>query len=223
MHREPSWSTIPPRSPGMLPRGRLHLHAEALPRPSPARGRGLAEPVSHLPFAAHQQVTPVASWRLNRCGKERAVAMETRCQTGRAAPSLKTRHELCRPTDEEEPEQLTGSTGPRGCKPQPPAPRKMGKMHKGDSRQWCRWDALLQERTGGGTVRMLRTKWQSTVHPVTGTARPWGRSLLPPVWGHARGAHASPELGGLAAPCIPHPHCRCTHSHSWPPHGQEHP
>lgn len=84
----------PTAVPRDAPRGSARLHAEALPWPSLDQGWGPAKPVPHLPFISHQQVTLVGSWWLNHCGKERAVAMETRCQTGRAAPSVKTWCEL---------------------------------------------------------------------------------------------------------------------------------
>lgn len=63
---------IPPCSPGMLPGDQLH--AEAPPWPCPAWGQGPAEPVAHLALGERRE--PLR-WRRNRCGKERAVAMET--------------------------------------------------------------------------------------------------------------------------------------------------
>lgn len=72
-----------PSCTGYSSAGQLHPHTEGCPCPLLAQHQGPAEPIPHLPFTTRQRVAPVASWRLNCCGKERAVAMETRCQIGR--------------------------------------------------------------------------------------------------------------------------------------------
>lgn len=80
---EPGCSQIPRAPTGYSSAGQLHPHAQGCPCPLLAQHQGPAEPIPHLPFTTRQRVAPVASWRLYCCGKERAVAMETRCQIGR--------------------------------------------------------------------------------------------------------------------------------------------
>lgn len=93
MHKEPSWSPILLRSPGML-RGldSTCTQGTALAPASPWLGTHRAR----SPSALRHTPTSRSGGKLaaERCGKERAVAMETRCQTGRAATSFKTHCEL---------------------------------------------------------------------------------------------------------------------------------
>lgn len=104
------------------------------PCPSLAERRGPAEPAPRLPFAACQRVAPAASWRLACCGKERAVAMETRWKIGRAAPRLRTRER----SRADGLELLGEGAGPRG--------------HEGNGRKARGWEQpevrVVEERGG---------------------------------------------------------------------------
>lgn len=95
-----------------------------------------------------------------------------------------------------------GAEGPRA-----PAPRKLGKMHKGDSSRRCRRDALLQERIWGGAVRMPRTGCSLTRRPS---------------WEPRGDATKAGQLPGAAPPPSTWLCCkgRCVLSWAWPGPGE---
>lgn len=159
MHMEPSWSPIPPRFPGMLPRGRLHLHAAGLPWPLPAHGQGTRR--ARSPPALRRTPTSLSGSKLAaqslREGKGRspwkhAAKLGERLLPSKGGMSLSDHQTRMKRGG------LWGAQWPRGHEPQPAAPRKTDKMHKGDSSRRCRQDALLQERICRAAARMPRPK-----------------------------------------------------------------
>lgn len=223
---EPSWSPIPPWSPGMLPGDQLgcmqrHCLGPCRSRAGDLPSRFLTCPSLHANRSLWWEAGGgIAAGRKARSPWKHAAKLgEPLLPLKRSVNSSDHRMRMnCRERGAE------GMHGPAH------RPQKMSEMRWGDSSRRSRSDAQLQESFWGRAVRMLRTKCSGTRRPgweqhsdATSLAGSTGSrqaahgpaakhsascpghsqalGKVPPAPGV--GTHASPELGGMD--CAPQP------------------